>query len=82
MALVIKKASKKELEEMMQHVKRFDSVEFVKTLETFNKKDYIVYGANGNAAVCKAIRAIKTLHEGRIYVTRAISTKERIVARL
>lgn len=80
--LQIKKASKKELEVMMARVKRFDSAEFITVLQSFTIRDYIVYGANGQASVSAAIRAIKAIKPGRHYVTAAISKTERIVARV
>jgi len=80
--LKIKKASKKELEAVMVRVKRFDSAEFISVLESFKVRDYIVYGANGQASVSSAVRAIKAIKPGRHYVTAAISKTERIVARV
>lgn len=82
MTYEVRKASKKELTVMLTHVKRFDSAEFVKVLEKFKKMDYIVFGANGNMAVNKAIRAITLLNPGRQYITRAINKYERVVVRV
>ena len=82
MGYLIKKASSDKIKEMLCHVKRFDSGEFVAVLEKFEKHDYIVFGANGNHAVSAAIRAVKAMHGNRNYITRAINKTHRVVIRL
>jgi hypothetical protein len=82
MGYSIKKASSEKIKSMLCHVKRFDSGEFITVLEKFEKHDYIVYGANGNHAVCAAIRAVKMINPSRNYITRAINKTHRVVIRL
>ena len=82
MAYSIKRTSKAEIKNMLLHVKRFDSGEFIAVLDKFEKHDYIIYGANGNHAVCAAIRAVKIICPSRIYITRAISKTHRVVIRM
>lgn len=82
MSLKIKRASKEELSKMLINVKRFDSGEFVTVLSKFANLDYIEYGANGNSAVLRAIKAVNALHPSRHFITRAVSQTHRVVIRV
>jgi hypothetical protein len=75
-------ASKKQLDVMLKKVKRFDSAEFVGVLSKFKKYDYVIYDANGNQAMYKAIKAVCELKTGRQYKTVAVNTKQRAVVRV
>jgi hypothetical protein len=74
--------SSKELESMLQRVRRFDSAEFISVLENMPKRAYVVYGANGYGAVRKAVNAVKALKPKWQFADRAINKNERAIIRL